>query len=439
MKRRWKRLISAGLVCTMAAGLAAGCGTKNEDAGEGTEGGSGDVVELRWLSSQIGETAEAEWFSGVVEGFNEEYEGKIHISVDGVAGEGVSEKLKTDAAGGTMPDLFMLNADAARFNLIADAEVAVDLTPYFEENPELWERVDKNSAAAYTDDEGRLLGLPYAASYIGIFYNMDMLKQVGVTETPKTWDEFFDTCQKLKDAGISPNALMTGENSWTTMLMLTFALGSTEEGQKWLEEATPETADFTDPAVVEAIAKVQKMLGEYATPDAVGASAAVAQNNFLNGQAAIISNGPWMIPQINSPDTAMEGLAENVKYAVGPDNSAIRVENIAYGIGSTEPEKIEAAFEVLKYLARDEVYAEFLNVTGNSQTITLDESLLEVDPINAEFLPEAMSAEHQFTQFSNCVKAAVSDGMGQILPALADGSMTPEQFAEELQKISDAN
>ena len=94
---------------------------------------------------------------------------------------------------------------------------------------------------------------------------------------------------------------------------------------------------------------------------------------------------------------------------------------------------------MLKYLARDEVYAEFLNVTGNSQTITLDESLLEVDPINAEFLPEAMSAEHQFTQFSNCVKAAVSDGMGQILPALADGSMTPEQFAEELQKISDAN
>ena len=84
------------------------------------------------------------------------------------------------------------------------------------------------------------------------------------------------------------------------MLMLTFALGSTEEGQKWLMESTPDTADFTDPTVIEAIGKVQKMLGEYATPDAVGASSAVAQNNFLNGQAAIISNGPWMITQINS-------------------------------------------------------------------------------------------------------------------------------------------
>lgn len=438
MRNKWKRLVSAGLVCTMAAGLMVGCGTEKKEQGK-AEGKSDEVIELRWLSSQIGETAEAPWFSKVVEGFNKEYEGKIHINVDGVAGEGVQEKLKTDAAGGTMPDLFTLNADAARFDLIADAEVAVDLTPYMEKNPELWDKVDKDSAAAYTDDEGRLLGLPYARSYIGIYYNMDLLKQAGVSEVPTTWDEYFDTCQKLKDAGISANALMTGENSWTTMLMLTYALGSTEEGQKWLNETTPDTADFTDPAVVEAVGKVQKMLGEYATPDAVGASAAVAQNNFLNGQAAIISNGPWMIQQINSTDTAMEGLAENVKYAVGPDNSVCRVENIAYGIGSTEPEKIEAAFEVLKYLARDEVYAEFLNVSGNSQTISLDESLLELDPINADFLPSAMEADKSFTQFSNCVKAAVNDGMGQLLPGLADGSMTPEQFTEELQKISDAN
>ncbi len=110
---------------------------------------------------------------------------------------------------------------------------------------------------------------------------MDMLKQAGVSEVPKTWDEYFDTCQKLKDKGIAPNALMTGENSWTTMLMLTFALGSTEEGQKWLMESTPDTADFTDPTVIEAIGKVQKMLGEYATPDAVGASSAVAQTTSL--------------------------------------------------------------------------------------------------------------------------------------------------------------
>lgn len=454
MKKRWTKLLCAGVACTMVMGLMTGCGTQSEQAASEpveetspaveeetveTAEASGDVIELRWLSSQIGESAEAEWFSNVVEGFNKEYEGRIHINVDGVAGEGVQEKLRTDAAGGTMPDLFMLNADAARFNLIADAEVAADLTPYMEKDAELWDRVDKSSADAYRDSQGRLLGLPYARSYIGIYYNMDILKEAGVSGIPATWDEYFESCQKIKDSGVYPNALMTGENSWTTMLILTFALGSTPEGQKWLAESTPETANLTDPAVVSAVEKLQRMLSEYATPDAVGASYAVAANNFMNEQAAIISNGPWMIPELRNPETAAEGLADNIKYGVGPENSVCRTENIAYAIGSKDPEKIEAAFEVLKYLARDEVYAGFLNASGNVQTISVDESLLELDPINADFLGNAMNADYQFTQFSNCVKAAVSDGMGQVLPGLADGSMTAEEFCEQLQSISDAN
>ena len=429
MKRKWRKVISAGVACTMLMGLTVTAYAEEK----------GDPIELRWLSSQIGESGEAEWFSNVVENFNKEYEGRIHINVDGVAGEGANDKLRTDAAGGTMPDLFTLSADVSRFSLIADAGVAVDLTSYMEENPDLWERIDKDSAAAYTDDDGKLLGMPYARSYIGIYYNMDLLNKAGVTEIPTTWDEYFDACQKIKDSGVYPNALMTGENSWTTMLMLTFALGSTDEGQKWLEESTPDTVDLTAPVVVEAVEKLQKMLKDYTTPDAVGASYAVAANNFMNGQAAIVSNGPWMIPELRNTEIAMEGLADNVKYGIGPNSSVCRVENIAYGIGSKDPEKIEAAFEVLKYLAREDVYADFLNASGNVQTIKIDDSLLKLDPINADFLPNAMEAEHQFTQFSNCVKAAVSDGMGQALPGLADGSMAPEEFCEQLQSISDAN
>ena len=163
MKRKWRKVISAGVACTMLMGLTVTAYAEEK----------GDPIELRWLSSQIGESGEAEWFSNVVENFNKEYEGRIHINVDGVAGEGVNDKLRTDAAGGTMPDLFTLSADVSRFSLIADAGVAVDLTSYMEENPDLWERIDKDSAAAYTDDDGKLLGMPYARSYIGIYYNMD--------------------------------------------------------------------------------------------------------------------------------------------------------------------------------------------------------------------------------------------------------------------------
>ena len=35
----------------------------------------------------------------------------------------------------------------------------------------------------------------------GIFYNKDVFDACGITETPKTWDEFLTVCQTLKDNG----------------------------------------------------------------------------------------------------------------------------------------------------------------------------------------------------------------------------------------------
>lgn len=427
--KNWKKRTSIGLALAMAASMMSGYVNVYAD----------DVIELRWLTAQIGEHSEAEWLSNVVEGFNKEYEGKIKINVDGVAGGGAEEKLHTDAVSGTMPDIFMLNADAARFNLIADAGAAADLTEYFEKNPDLWDRVDKDAAAAYTDKDGKLLGLPYARSYIGILYNTAMMEEAGVTEIPATWEAFFETCQKLKENGVYPVSLMTAENSWNTQLTMTYTLGSSEEGSKWLKETKPETADFTDPAFIEAVAKIQTMFKDYTTPDAVGATASVACNNFMSGMSAVYVNGPWILGDLTNPDEAYEGLYDDVVYSVGPENSIIASENIAYAIGSTEPEKIEAAFEVLKYIAREDVYAEFLSASGNSPTITMDTSLIETDPLNAALVESALAADYQFPQIANCVKAPVIDAMGQFLPSLADGSMTPEEFAAELQNISDQN
>ena len=41
----------------------------------------------------------------------------------------------------------------------------------------------------------------------GIWYSKDLFEKAGITETPKTWDEFKTVVQKLKDAGITPIAV----------------------------------------------------------------------------------------------------------------------------------------------------------------------------------------------------------------------------------------
>lgn len=444
MKKNIKKLLALSIAAAMSVSLMAGCGSdstsveSSNSAGTNPTSFDGEVIELRWLSSQIGEQGEAEWFAETVDGFNKEYEGRIHINVDGVAGEAAVEKLNSDAATGTMPDLFMLNADAARFAQIANSGQAVDLMPYMEANPELWDSIDKDSAATYTDKDGKLLGMPYGKNYLGFFYNKDLFSQAGISEFPTTWEEFYDACEKLKAIDVIPIALMTGENSWTTMLTLSHLIGATEGGTDWLKY-TPQTVQFNEPAFVTAVGELQKILMDYTSADAVGATYAVCANNFLNGKAAIIANGPWMTADFDNPEVAMEGLGENVAYAPAPGGGVIQAENIAYGIGSKEPEKIEAAFEVLKYLARPEVYAGFLEASSNSPCIDIDTSTLDMSPIITDFLPGAMESENKYGQFSNCVNAAVNNGLSQLLPDLASGAITPEEFANGLQEISDSN
>ena len=63
---------------------------------------------------------------------------------------------------------------------------------------------------------GTLKTIPYQPNVFAFFYNKDLFEQAGITEEPKTWDEFKDVCQKLKDAGITP---MTMDDAYATCVI----------------------------------------------------------------------------------------------------------------------------------------------------------------------------------------------------------------------------
>jgi hypothetical protein len=50
-----------------------------------------------------------------------------------------------------------------------------------------------------------------------------------------------------------------------------------------------------------------------------------------------------------------------------------------------------------------------------------------------------VKAKNQYTIVPNAVKPAVIDSLSQLLPGLADKSLTAEQFAKQIQEISDKN
>ncbi|MGE5598961.1 MAG: ABC transporter substrate-binding protein [Bacteroidota bacterium] len=397
-------------------------------------------VELRFLSLQVGVHPEAPWLQKTVKDFNALHQSKIKVIIDGVAGdEACWEKLRTDAAADTMPDLFMLKADRSEFNVLAKSGRVVDLHPYLAADKK-WKAkfTDETSLATYTDNK-KLLGVPYAKAYVGIFYNKDLFAKAGIDAFPATWDDFFAACERLKKAGITPIALMTGENAWCTALMLANLIGTSPEGQKWLQESKPATIKFTTPVFINAVKRLQTLLNQYTTLDAVGAGYGIAANNFLQSKAAMIANGPWMIGSFSDPKSAPAGFDKSVAYALAPGNGVIAMENIAYASGSKTKAKRDAAVEFLKYLTTDSVYTSYLSLSGNAPCFETDLSKIMYPAINQAFIPQAAKAKFKYSIFPNYVKPAVIDALAQFLPGLADKSMSAEEFARRLQDISDKN
>ncbi|HBK68585.1 MAG TPA: hypothetical protein DDZ91_08080, partial [Firmicutes bacterium] len=194
-------------------------------------------VQLRFLSLQVGVHPEAPWLEKTVNDFNALNKGKIKVIIDGVAGDQACwEKLRTDAAANTMPDLFTLKADRSEFDVLAQSDRVVDLNSYLKADAEFKKKLnDPGSLETYTY-KGKLLGVPYAKAYVGIYYNKTLFAKAGINSFPVTWDEFFAASDKLSKMGVAPLALMTGENSWTSALMLAHLIGTSgPEGLKWLQ------------------------------------------------------------------------------------------------------------------------------------------------------------------------------------------------------------
>ena len=64
----------------------------------------------------------------------------------------------------------------------------------------------------YADSDGKMIGIPFNSSTCLMYANMDVLEAAGVTEIPKTYEDFEAVAQQIKDAGYIP--LLQSHSPW---------------------------------------------------------------------------------------------------------------------------------------------------------------------------------------------------------------------------------
>lgn len=435
-----KKVTALALATVMVLGVAA-CGGNEKKENSKSEDG---VVELKFPTYLAGENVGATFFLPQVERFNEKYEGKYKITVEEVPQASYADKIKQLAQQKKLPVLVHApgsgGIDTQWFQQVALAnDMVYDLSDFAEENPDVAKNWVPESKEFCTVD-GKLICKPLSVlKPVGLFYNSSMY-------TPEKDIKDMTIEEFTESLGENKIAFQTAENGWTTQLLLSALIANEEGGVELLNEnAADKFWDYSDPAIVNAVTKLQKMMQTNASANTVGAAYADAANAFMSKNASIICNGSWMSSEFEkgSEDKwSNEFNGADIKATIYPGNIAL-VNPSNYGefwvSNTASDEEKEAAEAFLAFRdSQEEIEALVLAEGGIAPQITYSEDFLtelEKTPLLYQ-LSESMGEETIYSaSLGDVFPASVADvEFGKLLPKLIDNTLTPEQFCEELTK-----
>lgn len=430
-----KRLTALALAALMTAGCLSGCGGGGETTDESASTEStGEEIVINYPTFQCGVNTASPVVDQLIEEFNAEYAGKYRIQKEDVPGDAnYVDKIKVQLGTGDLPPV-VYGGGYNLLDLALAKDVVVDLTPYVEADPE-WKALYSDVALTTNSRDGKIYASSSEGSLVGYFYNKELFEKAGIAEPAKTWDEFWQQCDKLKAAGITPLALDTADSAWVTSLWAGAMIATSgDEGYEFMKQMNP--IDYNNQPTIDAFTNVQKMLQEYTTLDAIGGKYEHAANNFLSGQAAMIANGPWMIGDFSDETKTTADFADKVGVAIFPGNFVYDAPIQGYFVTKQDdPALEEAAVEMVKFFTSAHAQQVALEVQGMvpaSSTVEITETAKQNYPLLVEFLDLAEGATVRTDNLQATMYPNLLDVVSQDLPLLASGEMTPTEFCQTL-------
>ncbi len=435
-------ILAAGMLLGMTAcgggGDAAPQNTGTESADAGAENSAGGSVEVTIPSYKTGENVGAVFFEAQVERFNQKYEGTYKITLESIPEDGFKDKLKQLAQQDMLPVLVQGGDVDWISNVVIPNGMAYDLSGWLNETPAVKDVLLDDGLDYNTKEDGGIYTLPLATVRpTGFFYNSAMWEPSGDVSA-MTMEDFL---MEIKDQKI---AFSTAENGWVSALFLTAFIAAEDGGAELLKSGTDtKIVDFNQPAIVEGVTKLQNLLQNNAASNSIGAAYPDAANAFMSSQAALISNGPWMSADFEETASAnwsngFDGAA--VHAALFPENIGI-ANTRCYGewwISASAPEEEkELALAFLEFIyTPEELEAYLLAEGGDAPKLTYTEDF-KAKQAETQVLADLAADTTADTVYVPCIldvipASVANTEFGKLLPSLADGSYTPEEFCQWL-------
>lgn len=357
---KFKKLISTTLAIFLAVTSLTGCTSSSNEGGENTS-----QVKLTFQMNFPSEEKITQVYQEISEEFEKE---NPNIDVEIIPGTSDYEAvMKTKMAANELPDLFATHGWSVE-------RYSEYLRPLNDQ--EWFDEISPQIKPMITNEKDEVFVLPTDIDLAGMVYNIEVLEKSGVNvDDIKTWNDFYEACDKVKSAGFTP-AHVGGKDNWTLGNIFDWVAPSvliTDENNYYGDKLQDGSFDW---AKWEDVANILTIMNDkdYFNKDKVSSTfqdsaKALAQNQvafcFLSNNVAVEA---WKY----NPEAKI-GFMPIPSFYEGDESSLIAGERSAVGIWK-DSENEEEALQYLAYLAKPENIEKLASANGLPSGLTTSTS-----------------------------------------------------------------
>ncbi|SIQ13201.1 carbohydrate ABC transporter substrate-binding protein, CUT1 family [Alkalispirochaeta americana] len=431
------RIIRTGIAVVMVSLFF--CGVSGDVRAGGTgerKGGRQEIrVQTRWASDAPHEAA----FQQLLRDFDDLHE-NVRVVDESVGNEiSFNDRLRTAIATGNTPDVVYTLGGAA-FRQYAENGVYLNLEPFLTEDPE-WQDffLPLFENWQFQDLEG-VYGVPYESYGVGIFYNRQIFRDLGL-EPPRTVEDFEIVAEALMEKGIVPmaignHAIWRGGHLFTNLMLK-------RHGAEIAHGLADRSIRWDGPEVLE----VLDLIDNWHRRGFFGDNVVTASHNeevalFHGGDTAMHMDGSWYIGSANaSPLAEHIGFIPFPSFADYPQHRRVWMGGAAGGLslsGTMSPERQEIVISLLKFLTSPEAFATIQEAVGGGvYPVRLEVDSDAVDRLTAEHaqaLADAQALRTDLDSYDSLPQ--MTDRLRNSIQGMFAGQ-TPREAAREIQQEVD--
>ncbi len=255
-----------------------------ETAGESTS--SDEPITLNMWCIATESDSNRHSYEAAIADMQEKYP-NITFNWEAFENQSYKTKIKAAVSANEMPDIFFTWSCAFLGDFVEAGKVYCLDDAYQNYKSELPESMLGNSTY-----DGKHYGVPLTMNIVGLFANMDLLKEAGYTEIPGTYEDFIACCDALKAKGIIPFGC-AGKETWCVTEYLESVIEKSV-GADALNDIFLGRATWANQDVADAVDTFQALVNNgYFDPSGIGLTNDEVKNNFIAGKYAFYMNGTW--------------------------------------------------------------------------------------------------------------------------------------------------